>query len=254
MYTRARQVAFLFAEEIQSTVHTMKGQECSHLRLWCPSSGYRDLKLTAHLQQIPRSRKCGSIHPLPPYVFNFIYRNLKEALAHCEQGSLLCVHWPCISASCLVLPTCVAGSTVRGSLRDLCSELCRRTCSGRLGVRGRNPVVPPYSSLVPPTPSSELSSATKLGVMYPRIRSLPWDVSRIVATDPQSAVPGSRVFATDLESTAGCIPCFGHGSIIRRELCPVVWPRFHSLPCAVPRIHSVTCGTARALWLRVHSV
>jgi hypothetical protein len=48
-------------------------------RLWAPpsllSSGYQELfswglngrgvKLTTHLQLVPRSRKCGSIHPLP---------------------------------------------------------------------------------------------------------------------------------------------------------------------------------------------
>jgi hypothetical protein len=28
-------------------------------------SNYRGVKLTTHLQLVPRSRKCGSIHPLP---------------------------------------------------------------------------------------------------------------------------------------------------------------------------------------------
>jgi hypothetical protein len=27
------------------------------------------MKLTTHLQLLPRSRQCGSIHPLPPYAF-----------------------------------------------------------------------------------------------------------------------------------------------------------------------------------------
>jgi hypothetical protein len=52
-------------------------------RLWGPPdllySGYQGLflwgvkwpgvKLTTHLQLVPRSRKCGSIHPFPPYAF-----------------------------------------------------------------------------------------------------------------------------------------------------------------------------------------